>query len=761
MMLGMVMTDLGMPEEWREWSKQDSARFNERDFETKVRSFRRDTATPVTPGTLIKMARDTGWTPKGGKPHKALSWDSVIGGKAAKQAAAMQLVEQDEPAIVDATIIDGNSDVRPMFADGHETEELSAFLSELFGPEEIIGYVLDVQEETDENGNVTKYKPGSRGVYSRTSKSIVDALKGGSMENAVGTMDHNAGAWIRLNPLDGKGVGNSNVTEFRYALLESDDMPQGKFAEIVRQLNLPVAALVDSGNKSLHAVVRIEATDIRQYADRVNLLYQRCERNGIKVDKQNKNPSRLMRLPGAWRNGRRQFLAGLSQGAADWEEWEEWYADATDELPDVIRLDTVLGDNLPPLKPALIDGLLRVGHKMLIAGPSKAGKSFALIALCIAFAEGGSWFGFPCRKSKVLYVNLELDGDSCINRFNDVYNAMGIKPASPSPIDIWNLRGMSEPMGKLLPKLVRRAKKSASEVVVIDPIYKIMAGDENSASDMTAFSNLFDALCHQANVSVIYCHHHSKGYQGAKRSIDRSSGSGVFGRDPDAILDLTELDVSDDDRWDFARRMTVEDAAKAVESAGGMDAWNAIPQDVRSVATYALENAEVLVDADTYAALRKRFEARQNAWQGYTAWRVSSTLREFPNIKPIDAWFAWPLFSPDELLRSKSEAGGEGGSQPRKPSGSTEQSGSRKKSRKSKIDEAIEYAVGACADDGVAPTRKNVFDRLQPIDGKKVSIETFRTWTKPSGKACSWMCDTSKTDSGKAGEIVRRNSGKI
>nr|WP_275895736.1 ArpU family phage packaging/lysis transcriptional regulator [Streptococcus intermedius] len=46
--------------------------------------------------------------------------------------------------------------------------------------------------------------------------------------------------------------------------------------------------------------------------------------------------------------------------------------------------------------------------------------------------------------------------------------------------------------------------------------------------------------------SVIYCHHHSKGSQGGKKSMDRASGSGVFARDPDALIDLVELDVTEE-----------------------------------------------------------------------------------------------------------------------------------------------------------------------------------------------------------------------
>ena len=76
---------------------------------------------------------------------------------------------------------------------------------------------------------------------------------------------------------------------------------------------------------------------------------------------------------------------------------------------------------MPELAPPLIEGLLRQGHKMLMAGPSKAGKSFALIELSIALAEGAKWLAWQCTKGKVLYVNLELDRASALHRFKDVY----------------------------------------------------------------------------------------------------------------------------------------------------------------------------------------------------------------------------------------------------------------------------------------------------------------------------------------------------
>ena len=310
---------------WRSWTARDyrsdhKHRLDKLDY--KWGTFGKNTGNPVTGGTIVKMAVDSGWNAvwkdESGKSHSPLGWDSVIGG--GKKA----VIEEDEPAIVDAESVgEFDEEVRPLFSDGHEVEEFRSYLKALFEPSDIIGYVCDY--EIEEKEGETRYKPGSRGVYSRTMGDVFDAVHDGGIESGLScTLHEESGAWIRFNPLDGKGVGNANVTAFRFALLESDEMPQGKFAAIVKQLNLPVAAMVDSGNKSLHAIVRIDASDVKQYRERVELLYARCEKNGIKVDKANKNASRLSRMPGVMRNGKRQFLASLSQGAGDWEEWDEW-----------------------------------------------------------------------------------------------------------------------------------------------------------------------------------------------------------------------------------------------------------------------------------------------------------------------------------------------------------------------------------------------------------------------------------------------------
>ena len=50
-------------------------------------------------------------------------------------------------------------------------------------------------------------------------------------------------------------------------------------------------------------------------------------------------------------------------------------------------------------------------------------------------------------------------------------------------------------MDKLAPKLIRRAMKKDYVAIIIDPIYKVITGDENSADQMAAFCKQFDKVC--------------------------------------------------------------------------------------------------------------------------------------------------------------------------------------------------------------------------------------------------------------------------
>lgn len=623
--VGMALKDAGYDVSvWDAWSARDSARYHAGECEKKWNSFS-GSDDPITAGTIVKMALEGGYVPASKAPDKTLGWDDVIGEEytvtSAEDTTEMPV---DEPKV------------------WNPASEIRRYLETLFDMNDIVGYVTDVWYDED-NG---KYKP-KKGSFDRTAGQLLQELAkyGGDIESVFGTVNQKCGAWIRFNPLDGNDVKNENVTEYRYALVESDNIPIAQQNGIMHDLRLPIAALVYSGGKSLHAIVRIEASSRKEYSDRVDFLYKICDKNGLHIDRSCRNPSRLSRMPGVMRNGKKQFLAETNTGFASWDEWKEWIESVNDDLPDFEDMSDAW-ENMPELAPPLIENVLRQGHKMLLAGPSKAGKSFALIELAIAIAEGRKWQGWQCAKGKVLYVNLELDKASCLHRVKDVYSALKIPPQNLHNLRIWNLRGQTKPMDKLAPSLIWRAKRENFLAVIIDPIYKIITGDENSADQMAHFCNQFDKVCAALGCAVIYCHHHSKGNQGGKRSMDRASGSGVFARDPDALLDMTELELTGDILKQLKNSEGCAVCAEYLTRYAPDVLREASPDELIS-RNSSLKLCCDNLSRENYEALKSDLRERDRYTEQTTAWRLEGTLREFPKFAPKNLYFKYPIHEED------------------------------------------------------------------------------------------------------------------
>ena len=624
--VGMALKEEGFSlNVWDDWSRKDAKRYHNGECASKWQGFNGNT-NPVTGGTIYEIARSYGFKPS--DAGSALEWDSVIGGKHSS----------DSLVVVNRDWIENREIKEP--EEWNPKQEILRYLT-LFDSTENVGYVTETWEKDG------KYMP-TQGCYDRTAGELIQALsKCNDICDVFGDYNKAAGAWIRFNPLDGKGVKNDNVTEFRYALVESDSTDIEKQNAILRELELPIAALVYSGGKSLHAIVRIDAASYDEYRKRVDYLYSVCQKNGLKVESQNRNPSRLSRMPGIIRGDKKQFIVDMNIGKESFAEWKEWIESVNDDLPDPEPL-TDVWDNLPPLSPCLIENVLRQGHKMLIAGPSKAGKSFALIELCIAISEGVEWLGWSCTKGKVLYINLELDRASCLHRFKDVYTALGLNAESISNIDIWNLRGKTIPMDKLAPKLIRRAHKKNYIAVIIDPIYKVITGDENSAEQMSYFCNQFDKICSELGTAVIYCHHHSKGMQGGKKAADRASGSGVFSRDPDALIDLTELELTESVKRAEINKLVERTALKWLTEY--VPEWeDKLLRDDLCSEEKALRACQRVLPPEVYRDMMSELNSDKKVLESRTAWRIEGTLREFPRFKALNVWFDYPVHVPDEL----------------------------------------------------------------------------------------------------------------
>ena len=560
--VGMALKEAGYQASvWDEWSRRDAARYHSGECFRKWETFR-GCGDPVSGGTIVQMAKDRGWQPDEG--HE-LSWDDVL-----------DLMPRE--TTIDPGWLEAETIMEPKSWD--PVSELSRYLELLFDRDDYVGYVTESWPKED-GGFAPK-----QGSFDRTAGTLLDKLGKckGDIGKVIGDYNLAAGAWIRFNPLDGQGVRNANVKEFRYALVECDSMEKDKQLPLYKQLNLPIAVAVDSGNKSVHAIVKIMAGSEQEYKRRVEYLYKILRERGVEVDTQNKNASRLSRMPGVMRAGKKQFIIEEASGAEDWEAWREWIEAQADDLPE---LENLAETETPPLAPPVIEGILRKGHKLMLAGPSKAGKSFALLELAMAIASGGHWLGWTCAKGRVLYVNMELARESCLDRLRIMQEQYGLEKDALANINVWNLRGKSMTLKELAPKLIWRLRNTPVDVIILDPIYKLIGGNESDMGDVARFCGLMDRLCVELGCAVIYCHHHSKGAQGAKQAADRASGSGVFARDADALLDMIQLRV---------------------------------PESMQSFCGVS-ETA--------------------------SAWRIEPVLREFPEPGPVDVWFDYPLHFPD------------------------------------------------------------------------------------------------------------------
>lgn len=701
---------------WDSWSQPDS-RYNAREMESKWDSLGRNSAAPVTGAFITMKAKENGWQPHSysGDGMATFGWDDEIS------------YERDYK-IVDNSWVEGK-EIREPDDNWNPIEQLKTYIETLFKNDDYIGYVVNSWQRDD-----GKYSVSGSGVYGKTAEEILNDLNkykdAKDLGWVVGDSNPEAGAWIRFNPLDGKGVKNENVTDFKYALVESDNLSIEKQNAIMRELELPIATLVYSGSKSIHAIVKVDAQNYSEYQKRVEYLYKICNKNGLQVDGQNKNPSRLSRMPGIVRGEHKQFLIDTHIGKTSWEEWETWIEDLNDDLPEFESLEEMFKED-PELAPVLIDGVLRRGHKMLIAGPSKAGKSFALMEMCIAIAEGIPWFGFNCERGKVLYINMELDRPSAYKRFKDIYQGMNVPPNHLKNISIWNMRGHSIPMDKLTPKLIRRAQKEKFDAVIIDPIYKVLTGSENDAEQMAKFTNNFDKVAAELGTSVIYCHHHSKGAQGGKSSMDRSSGSGVFARDPDAILDLIELEVTDSLRKQQDARAVANFYAAKIRDEKP-EYLNEIGQD-DFLSAPEMRKHLALAFGDERAREIAGFELEQvqRVVKLITAWRLEGTLREFPKFEPVNLWFNYPLHYSDDsgVLKDLEPVGANDNkwSKGGKKSADVRSSAEKKAERIKKNTEKLHTAFESLDMEGTGKIR---IGEIVTYFEDKVTRNTIKNWIK-------------------------------
>lgn len=610
LMVGMAIKAEGLPVSvWDEWSQNDS-RYDPRTIDEKWDSFQ---SQGVTGGSIAHLAKEYGYT----KPKlKILEWNAVIGSKSSKEVHVPESPSTWNPQ-----------------------KQLIEYLETLHDGDDLVNIV--VVAKWDEKKK--KWKPGTRGMTLSVDEWIDKLTKAPDMEQCFGMVNEEAGAWIRLNPLDGKGVENDNTVKFNYALIESDEMPLSEQMKFFKESKLPIKMVINSGGKSLHAVVNLGAKTRREFDRRVLTLFNYCAANGFVIDKNNKNCSRLSRAPGFIRGENKQFIVAREMGCKDWEEFDKFRQLPMVPEPVPISWDIVEHNEK---RDWIAEGLIAEHTKTMIAAAPKSGKTMLAIQLALAFATGGMFMNrFRCKQMKVLYIDGEVGRQTFVERLKNVAYAMGINRSS----EIFGANPMIEYMDgtqeyelmNMTDSMIEKFKSKNYGLIIIDPIYLLFEGDESSSEDANKFMKILNKLKDGLNCSIVFVHHHSKGLQGEKASWDRYSGSGVFARNVDTLMDLSNINT---ETGDTAARVTAFRQCRALNEYGkkNLANWSDVDSDDpgeignKMRKYYGMTFEEI--DEITSPFVNKPIKA----------FMVSGTVRHFEDFEPFKVIYDYPLHVPDD-----------------------------------------------------------------------------------------------------------------
>jgi RecA-family ATPase len=382
------------------------------------------------------------------------------------------------------------------------TKEL---LLNCFEPNEVICVTNEVGQ--DEDG---RFFPASKGTF-QTTQWWVDNYFGEREDELF--RDKPQGAFIRINPIkqgDYSGRDDS-VSIYRHVLVEFDSRPKEEQYAIFKQSNLPISALIDSGGKSIHAWVRIDAKDEPEWRDRRQAVFDYL--SDYEPDAMTKNPSRWSRLGGIMRGSKEQTVLALNVGATSWNEWVSYLE--TSEVPEEISVDELQNydtENDPTT--VLGNRWLCRGGSLSIIGQSGIGKSSFLMQMAIMLAIGRDFFGIQVMKPyKCVVMQSENDTGDLAEAFKGVVSSMSLSDDEKTLLRT-NIKFYRETV-KVGEQFVKLARKlivhNKADFFFADPLLSFAGGPLNEQAYASQFlRNWIQPVLMETGVVWVWLHHTGK-----------------------------------------------------------------------------------------------------------------------------------------------------------------------------------------------------------------------------------------------------------
>jgi hypothetical protein len=320
------------------------------------------------------------------------------------------------------------------------------------------------------------------------------------------------GVFVRINPFKPNLYSGSDndVSAYRHVLVEMDERPKAEQEKALRDTGMPISALIDSGGKSIHAWVRVDAPDRKEWEARRDLIYNLIPG----IDPKNKNPARFSRLPGAFRNGCPQRLIATQIGPESWADWLSDRETADDKATIVTVKDLICFDEDNDPDNLIGKRWLTRGSSMIISGGTGIGKSSLMMQIVIRWALGKDFFGIaPVRPLRIGIVQAENDKGDLAEAFKGVIKGLKM-PTDDIRILQENLHFRTESVrtgDAFLAYATRFITRSKLDLIIGDPLFSYFGGDLSDQGEVSTFlRNKLQPILHQTKVAWIWMHHISK-----------------------------------------------------------------------------------------------------------------------------------------------------------------------------------------------------------------------------------------------------------
>jgi RecA-family ATPase len=411
------------------------------------------------------------------------------------------------------------------------------FLKACFEPDEVVCICNDII--CDEEG---KGRPASKGTFLKRDEWIEKHFTPpiSSMWNGPDSR----GAYVRVNPCLDETGSDSGVSAFRHVLVEMDEKTKDEQWTILKESKLPLSVVIDSGGKSLHGWVRVEAANKEEWNERRDVVYRHMEALGI--DPKNKNASRFSRLAGVMRDGKEQRLVAINVGVVNWDAFTDYLE--SQDMPQEFTLQSII-DYDPENDPDNLigDRWIRRGSSVLFVGQSGCGKSSMAFYQGLRWAIGSDWFGCqPVRPLKVAYVQAENDiadqHDALKGAAQMVFGSdwqNGLRRA-----DMLFFREAVRTGAEFTTMLRRLIRKTKVDIVYIDPLLSYIGGNPSDIEVCANFTrHLLQPIMMETGVVIVLVHHFPK----PKGKDDK----------PESVADMAYSGFGSSDLTNWAREVIV------------------------------------------------------------------------------------------------------------------------------------------------------------------------------------------------------------